>query len=208
VNPVQAKTAFSSLTQSQTVNLGTASVSLAGVISAPEPAYPPANENVTVSIGSVTKSVNIGAKGEFAFANFPIGSLAAGTYTIQYDYAGDANFASASDSTTTLTINNQRFQTLANLVTSPNPSNTGQQVAFTLTVTSQGGGTPSGNVTLAEHVGQTVNILGQGNLDGSGKATFPISSLAVGAHLIDATYGGDNTHLPATSNSVNQQVNP
>jgi hypothetical protein len=208
VNPVQAKTAFSSLTQSQTVNLGTASVSVAGVISAPGPAYPPANENVNVSIGNVTKSVNIGAKGAISIANFPINSLAAGTYTIQYDYAGDANFASASDGTTTLTINNQRFPTIATLVSSPNSSNSGQQVVFTLTVTSQGGGTPSGNVTLAEHVGQTVNILGQGNLDGSGKVPFPISSLAVGAHLIDATYGGDNTHLPATSNSVNQQVNP
>jgi Bacterial Ig-like domain (group 3)/Galactose oxidase, central domain len=207
VNPVQAKTAFSSLTQSQTVNLGTASVSLAGVISALGPAYPPANENVTVSIGNVTKSVNIGAKGAFAFANFPISSLAAGTYTIQYDYAGDANFTSASDGTTTLTINNQKFPTIATLLSNPNPSNSGQQVVFTLTVTSQGGGTPSGNVTLAEHVGQTVNILGQGNLDGSGKVPFPISSLAGGAHLIDATYGGDNTHLPATSNSVNQQVN-
>jgi hypothetical protein len=208
VNPVQAKTAFSSLTQSQTVNLGTASVSLAGVISAPGPAYPPVNENVTVSIGNVTRSVNIGAKGAFAFANFPISSLAAGTYTIQYDYAGDANFASASDGTKTLTINNQRFQTVATLLSSPNPSNNGQQVVFTVTVTSPGGGTPSGNVTLAEHVGQNTNVLGQGNLDGSGKVPFPISSLPVGAHLIDATYGGDNTHLPATSNSVNQQVNP
>src|SRR5207248_271995 len=105
VNAVKTSPTFSNLTPSQTIPYGTANVDLSGVISAPGPAFPPANENVMVTVGGVQRQVNIGAKGAFSFNNFPTSTLAAGTYTITYSYAGDANFNSTGDSSTTLTVN-------------------------------------------------------------------------------------------------------
>lgn len=120
-------------------------------------------------------------------------------------YLGDSNFAPSTSPTATEHIG--RCETLATLTSAPNPSDLGQNVTFSVTVRSQPAcGIPTGNVTLAEHVGQEVRVLGQGNVSG-GQVQFSINSLAIGAHEIDATYGGDNSHEGATSQSVNQAVN-
>jgi Big-like domain-containing protein/VCBS repeat protein/HYDIN/CFA65/VesB family protein/centrosomal CEP192-like protein len=88
------------------------------------------------------------------------------------------------------------------LTSLPNPSNLGQTVTFTATVTPQGQGTPTGTVSFFD---SGTNI-GNSNLNSSGIATLMSSSLAVGTHTITATYNGDSTFAPSTSSPLSQVV--
>lgn len=56
-------------------------------------------------------------------------------------------------------------------------------------------GLPGGSVTLLE--GAT--LLANQPLDSAGQASFPLTSLPVGAHLLSAAYAGDRTYLPLGS---------
>jgi hypothetical protein len=90
------------------------------------------------------------------------------------------------------------------LVSSLNPSATGQSVTFTATVVpATGTGTPTGTVTFKD--GTTT--LGTGTLNGSGVATFSTSTLSQGTHSITAAYGGDTNFTTSTSTAVSQVVN-
>jgi hypothetical protein len=85
------------------------------------------------------------------------------------------------------------------LTSSLNPSNFGQSVTFTATVT---GVSPTGTVTFKD--GGTV--LGTGTLNANGQATFTTSSLSVGSHSITAAYGGDANNVASTSAVLTQLV--
>ena len=88
---------------------------------------------------------------------------------------------------------------------SPNPSVSGQTVTFSATVTNPfgGGSTPTGTVTFLD--GAT--SLGTASLNGSGLATFTVSSLTVGSHTITANYSGDTNYgADAGSDSTSPQV--
>ncbi len=100
----QATPAFTSLTVSQIVTYGTSSIALSGVISAGSD-YPPSGETVSITIGSTTVTPSIGANGVFS-ATFDTHAIPASStaYTITYSYGGDANFKSAADTNTTLTV--------------------------------------------------------------------------------------------------------
>jgi hypothetical protein len=89
------------------------------------------------------------------------------------------------------------------LASSLNPSIYGSPVTFTATVTGSGP-TPTGTVTFKE--GST--SLGSGALNGSGAATFVISTLPVAGppHAITAVYGGDGNFGGSTSSAVAQTV--
>ena len=92
--------------------------------------------------------------------------------------------------------------TVTTLVSSLNPSNYGQGVTFTATVTPQGAGTPTGTVNFFEG---TLN-LGASVLNSSGVATFAISTLAGGTDRITATYNGDTSFASSTSSVLSQVV--
>ncbi|MFZ0823455.1 MAG: SBBP repeat-containing protein, partial [Terriglobales bacterium] len=89
------------------------------------------------------------------------------------------------------------------IASSSNPSNFGQSVTFTATVTTSGSKTPTGTVTFYD--GATA--LGTGTLNGSGIATYTTSSLAVGQHSMTAVYGGDANNAGSTSSVLTQTVN-
>ncbi len=127
-----------------------------------------------------------------------------GAKTLTATYSGDSNFAPSTSAPQQIVVG--KLATVAVLTSTPNPSTVNGTVSFRVAVTSPGGGTPAGNVTLVEHVGQQVTVLAQGNLDSNGIVVFPVSSLPSGGHEIDATYGGNDRYLAATSNAVNQQV--
>src|SRR5262249_2126887 len=99
-----ATPSFSTLTPSQTITFGTASIALSGTISAGSN-FPPDTESVSITINGTTVSAPIGANGVFS-TSFPTATIPASStaYPITYFYAGDANFASATDSTTALTV--------------------------------------------------------------------------------------------------------
>jgi len=117
------------------------------------------------------------------------------TYTVTVT---DANSASA-NSTFNLSVG-QLVTTVA-LTSSQNPSQFGQPVTFTATV-SAASGTPTGTVTFNDNG----SPIGTATLT-AGVATFASSTLAVGSHTITASYGGNALYTASTSPGLAQTVN-
>jgi hypothetical protein len=91
-----------------------------------------------------------------------------------------------------------------------NPSVFGQAATFQATVTSSTPGTPTGTVTFKDcfnpHPFCAILPIGSGTLSG-GVARLTVSSLAVGAHQIQAVYGGDANFTGKASGFMTQTVN-
>jgi hypothetical protein len=95
INVLKATAAFSNLS-SPTIAYGMATTNLSGKLSFGS-LIP--TGNVAITLNSVTQNAAIEAGGNFA-SSFATGSLAPGSYSIAYNYAGDSNFNSASGSGT------------------------------------------------------------------------------------------------------------
>jgi hypothetical protein len=130
-------------------------------------------------------------------------SLAVSSHLLTAQYAGDANYASASSSPLAQTVNKNASSTT--LASTPNPSGFGQGITLTANVTGPAGtsGTPTGSVTFNDGT----NAIGNSNLDSNGRATLLLSSLSVGTHSISAAYPGDANFSGSTSAIVSQAVN-
>ncbi len=120
--------------------------------------------------------------------------LPVGSDTIAASYGGDANYNPATGSVVQ-TVG--KATPAATLVSSLNPSTTGQSVTFTATVPAG----VTGTVTFAS--GAT--SLGTSTLSG-GTATVATSTLPIGSDPITATYGGDGNNNSATG-TLTQVVN-
>jgi autotransporter-associated beta strand protein len=132
---------------------------------------------------------------------FTTSALLLGGHSITVVYAGDTDFTTSASSALTQTVD--QAATATAVTSSAAPSVVGQSVTFTATVSASapGSGTPTGTVTFED--GAT--ILGTNSLDGSGVATFSISSLVLGSHSITAIYAGDANFTGSTS-SISTQV--
>ncbi|HEY7245191.1 MAG TPA: Ig-like domain-containing protein [Xanthobacteraceae bacterium] len=86
------------------------------------------------------------------------------------------------------------------LTSSQNPSQLGQPVTFTATVT---GDSPTSTVMFKDEG----TVLGTATLNASGQATFTTSSLSEGTQSIIATYSGDANNSPSMSTALLQTVN-
>ena len=97
-----------------------------------------------------------------------------------------------------------KTNTATALSSSLNPSNVGDPVTFTATVSPSSGTTaPTGTVTFAADG----NTLGTGTLDGAGQARFTTSSLTAGSSSMTASYGGDAAFNSSSSAVLTQTVN-
>ncbi len=136
------------------------------------------------------------------------GSGGTGPYSVviadvNRDGKPDLMVTDANTSSVGVLINTTLSPTTTTLTSSLNPSNFGQSVTFTATVTSQGfKGTPTGTVTF--YNGTT--SIGTSNLNKSGVATLTTSKLPVGTDRITATYNGDSNFAPSTSPVLRQVV--
>ncbi len=134
-------------------------------------------------------------------ASFATSALSVGSHSIIAEYSGDSNF-NASESLPLLQNVNQAG-TQTDLESSSDPSLYGDDVSFSASVSSTvtGIGPPTGQVTFYD---------GSTALDTetliSGSASFTTSALAVGDHMITASYGGDTDFAGDTSNAVSQTV--
>jgi len=126
-----------------------------------------------------------------------------GTRSITAIYSGDANFTGSTSAALKQVV--ERVSTTIAVASSENPSNFGDSVTFTATVTPSnttlGLPVPSGSVTFKD--GTTT--LGTGTING-GTATLAISSLVAGSHKITAHYAGDIDYLASTSTTLVQVV--
>ena len=89
------------------------------------------------------------------------------------------------------------------LASSQNPSNAGQSVTFTASVTGSSG-TPTGTVAIRDG-GVALPGCGAITLSG-GSGACVASNLAVGSHTITAAYSGNATYDPAESSPITQTV--
>jgi Bacterial Ig-like domain (group 3)/Concanavalin A-like lectin/glucanases superfamily len=192
---------FSGLSPSQTIQAGTPSIRLAGTI-AQSAAIP--TGSVTITIDGQLTSTPIGSDGAFSTnVNTQAIPGSANPYPITYKYAGDANFYSQGDVSTTLTVAVATQTTTTTMSSSPNPANYGAAVTFTAMVKASSG-TPTGTVTFYD----SATALGSAALDSTGQALFTIVSLSAGSHAITASYAGAAGFSGSTSLGINQVISP
>ena len=145
----------------------------------------------------------------------PSGSDAPGTYTISATFSGDANYTTSSSSQTNNFAINQASATTA-VTSSANPSNFGESVTFTATISGENGDVKgrvtkrgvkqqvvTGTVTWSANTGCSSS-----SVSGSpATATCTTSTLPGGTDTVTASYSGDSNHGPS-SGSISQTVNP
>jgi subtilase family serine protease len=157
----------------------------------------------TVTFKNGTTVLGTGTLNSSGVATLATSSLTIGSHAMTASYSGDTHFNASVSGTLTQTVN--KANTTTAVVSSLNPSVSGQTVTFTATVTPAFGGSPNGTVTFSN--GTTV--LGTGTLNSSTrKATFATSTLSVGAHSITAAYSGGPDLNGSTSPKLTQTVNP
>jgi hypothetical protein len=139
-------------------------------------------------------------------ASISTSSLAIGTHSLTASYVGDADFLPSQSSTISDAV--EGIVTTTGLASSLNPSDYGQSVTLTATVTPQATGpNPTGTVTFSD--GSTP--IGTAPLENTGgvfTASITSSTLSVGGHSITAAYSGDSVHdASATATALVQTVN-
>jgi len=136
-------------------------------------------------------------------ATFTTSLLSGGPHTISATYAGDANFLGSLD---TMTQTVTPASTTTTVTSSANPSFVGTPVTFQATVAAvlPGGGIPTGTVGFTSDA-VTIPGCGAVPLNLAGQASCTTSGLAIGSHLIVATYSGSSSHT-GSSGSLTQVV--
>jgi CSLREA domain-containing protein len=160
-----------------------------GVLTFTAPASGPSG---TFTGNVTTANFTIGASG-MASPTFTANTLA-GSYTVTATANGITSAASFS-------LTNTKANTFTSVTSSSNPSDLGQSVTFTATVTSVA--TPAGTVQFKI---DGVNAGGPVTLDANGVATFVTASLTVGNHSIVADYSGNANFNPSTNSLPGSQV--
>jgi len=152
-----------------------------------------ATGTVTFKDGSATLGTATLSNGT---ATFSVATLAPGSHTLTATYNGDGNFAPSTSNPVTVTPGLQT--TTTTLTVSPTTSAPGQTVTLTATVSPSAA---TGTVTFLDGSA----TLGTATLN-TGTATFTITTLTTGTHTLTASYGGDSSNGPSTSNAVTETV--
>lgn len=129
-------------------------------------------------------------------------TLPAGADGLTAVYSGDASFAASTSSVYTETITVPTTATATTLTASPNPGTIGQSVTMTATVSPAPTGSSLGTVSF--YNGAT--LLGSGNVNSSGVATFSTASLPAGADSLTAVYSGNAGFVTSTSSALSETV--
>ena len=138
-------------------------------------------------------------------ATFATTALTVGAHTITATYNNDYDLNHFSSTSAPLTQIVQE-STATHLTSTPNPSNVGQNIPFTATVSISGGGGVVPDGTVGFYDGAT--ILQTVPVSPAGIATWSTATLLQGAHPMTAIYNGDASReiQASTSNVVNQDV--
>lgn len=158
-------------------------------------------DNGATLLGTAIAPTSTNATNVSATYVLPLSSLTAGTHSITAVFQGDTY-----DNTSTSNAISQVVQDITSLKVQStlNPSEVGQAVTFTATLTDAAGGTPTGNIVFYD--GNTV--ISTVPLTGTFVETLTLTNLTVGTHNIKAVYAGDATTEASTSAVVAQLVTP
>jgi hypothetical protein len=135
-------------------------------------------------------------------ATLSTSTLAAGPHAITAKYSVVGAFLAATSAVVEQQV--ARAATTTALTSSKNPSGEGESITLSATVTAvqPGGGIPSGSVTFSDGGVAFVTV----SLDGTGKASFTTSALAVGGRELVVSYAGTDTHAGSISAQLVQAV--
>ncbi len=155
----------------------------------------------TATIGTASLAV-VGGNDQAALT---VSSLPEGTDSITAVYGGDANYPGSTSAVLVQLVN--RPASATTLASSTNPSNFGDPVTFTATVSGLSGSPPpTGTVTFHEFGTVTLGSATLAVVGGNDQATLTVSSLPGGPDSITAVYGGDGTYAGSTSAVLVQVV--
>ncbi|MBV9662095.1 MAG: Ig-like domain repeat protein, partial [Acidimicrobiales bacterium] len=163
-------------------------------------------DNTTTAIGSGSVSTTAGV----TTATLTISTLPAGIHSITATYNGDRNFAGSTSGNSAALSVSAAATTLA-LASSANPGTVGQAVVYTATVTvsTPGGGTPTGTVGFTDG-GNPITGCTAVSLSGATPYTAqcPQTYGTTAGHSIIATYTpGTANYTASQSNTVNETFN-
>jgi hypothetical protein len=149
----------------------------------------------TATLGSVSLSS--------AAATFTTAALSRGNHVISADYSGDGNFLASAYTGYGEPV--QKDATTTSVTASANPAVVGTIITLTASVMANapGAGKPTGTVTFKD----ITAVLGTATLNSAGQATLTTSTLALGTHAINVSYGGDTNFLSSYSPNVAEVVN-
>ena len=125
-----------------------------------------------------------------------ISSLAVGSHSLTAVYGGATNYLTSTSSLLTQIVN--RATSTVALVSSLNPSISGNSITLTATVTPS---TATGTITFKDGSA----AIGTATL-GHASGSYTTTSLAVGSHSLTAVYGGNVNELSGTSAILAQVV--
>ena len=141
-------------------------------------------------------------------ATFQIGSLtvAGSPHDVDVVYNGSNNFLASNGTLTNGQTVNQG-STLSQVSSSANPQLVGNPVTFTATISaiSPSQGTPTGTVDFIIDGSSPVGASNV-SLNGSGQATFTISTLTQGNHSVVVHYDSDPNFATSDSAVLNQEI--
>lgn len=132
-------------------------------------------------------------------AKLTVSTLGVSTWNITAKYSGDANYNGSTSPAISQVVNKATSTT--KLTSSPNPSNSGQTVTLTATVTCSTT-SPTGQVNFMDGT----KSLGNRSLS-NGVATLQVSNFSSGTHSLTAVYNGSGDVNSSTSSVVKQKVN-
>jgi hypothetical protein len=149
----------------------------------------------STSLGTVADNGN-------AVSFTTLSPLPVGNDSIKASYSGDNTNYKSSTGTLTQAVNQDT--TITSVVSTANPSVSGQSVTFTATVTanSPGSGVPTGAVTFMDGTTTLRKVALSG-----GTASYSTAKLSTGSHAITAVYGGDASFASNTAIVLTQTVN-
>lgn len=129
-------------------------------------------------------------------------SLSVGSHSVTARYSGNASYNPAISGTINQVVNLATAS--AGLTSSANPSNSGQSVTFTATVTGSAG-PPTGTMDFRDGA-TSIAACSAVPLSG-GSASCATASLSAGGHSITARYSGNGSYNAGTSSPLAQTVN-
>jgi hypothetical protein len=206
----QAKTLFFGLT-SRTVPYHATQISLGGAIFCNPSQALPSGQTVTIEIGTAANpnmlqtTCTITSIGEFG-ANFDNSTpLQVGIYTVTYSYAGDSNFKSATDNSTTLTV--EATPAFSGLTQSQSTTygTASIHVSGKLTCTPALPASQTVSIKVGNGTAVTATVAADGSFSGAPPtATLPASGTP---YPITYSYAGSGGFLPVTDTSTKLTVN-
>jgi len=172
---------------------GSVNISLIGVTGSGYPTGPVTFYDGTTTIGTTT----FGGVGS---ASISTSMLTVGSHNLTAQYGGDATTAPGTSNTVAELIT--QAATVTTLAVSSGNPTVGTRILLSATVISVGGPSPTGTVTFTDGGA----VLGNAQVDNSGNAAMSVASLAPGAHLIVAAYGGDSNDAASSSAAIHETI--